>query len=569
MGRPEFGRHFLALEYNATSIAEGCKLGLKFFHWHARQSVKPSSYDQLKEILYQNRSFVPVSQLDYGDHGLENAYAKILDAIKSGRRIALYADYDVDGTMSCVAWLWFLKSIGHTNHVFYIPDRFKEGYGVNLNAIKALVLEEKAELIITMDTGITANIEAAWCKENGVDFICTDHHKIQLDKMPDCIILNPKLHPDPAYGDLCGCGITFVLLRKLGRVLPVDPKIWQDLLAITGIATICDLVPLNPINHKLARMGVEAISRSERSVLKKILEAVKSTESADEKDVGFRIGPRINAVGRMEHAKIVIEAFLSDEPSQLIKYMGACNEKRKSIQSMIVESATKKAKLSGDESILFLGDGDWHQGVVGIAASRIAEDFWRPTWLFQKGAEICKGSARSIAGFDVTDAMASCGELFTKFGGHRAAGGFSFPNHQEENIRRALLSFADQFREVNPHLWQSSVEYDCKLTWPLLSVELLNILSSLRPFGNGFEEPRFLISGKLLSVTHYRDKSTGQPKHTAMVIGEGSGTQKIVFFNRVLEDLPIGQDMECIVVADRNLWNGQVSLQLLGLDLRV
>jgi single-stranded-DNA-specific exonuclease len=544
-------------------------LGVKFNHWQARQTESPANFQQLREILYRNRSFEPIQQLEYGDHGLEKAYLKILDAIKAGRRIALYADYDVDGTMSCVAWLWFLKSVGHTNHLFYIPDRFTEGYGVNLNAIKSLVVDEKAELIITMDTGITANIEAAWCKENNVDFICTDHHKIQPDKMPDCIILNPKFHPDQAYGELCGCGITFVLLRKLGRVLSVDPKIWQDLLAITGIATICDLVPLNPVNHKLARMGVEAISRSERSVLKKILEAVQTTEKTDEKDVGFRIGPRINAVGRMEHARIVIEAFLSDEPSQLIKHMGNCNEKRKAIQSQIVEAATRKAQMARDESILFLGDADWHQGVVGIAASRIAEDFWKPTWLFQKGAEISKGSARSIAGFDVTDAMASCGGLFTKFGGHRAAGGYSFPNSQEGNIRNALLKFASQLRQSKPSLWQSSVEFDCELPWKLVNLELLEILSSLRPFGNGFEEPKFLLSGRLLSATHYRDKATGLPKHTAIVVGEGAHTQKIMFFNRVLESLPVGRHIESIVVADRNFWNGQLSLQLFGIDLQV
>src|SRR5690606_12030796 len=141
----------------------------------------------------------------------------------------------------------------------YIPCRFKEGYGLNLKAIEYLISEEKAELIITMDTGITANAEAAYCRERGVEFICTDHHKIQPEKMPDCVILNPKMHPDEMYQELCGCGITFVLLRRLAENFSVPAGLWGDLLALAGMATICDVVPLNGVNHKLARLGVNAL----------------------------------------------------------------------------------------------------------------------------------------------------------------------------------------------------------------------------------------------------------------------------------------------------------------------
>jgi single-stranded-DNA-specific exonuclease len=184
--------------------------------------------------------------------------------MRQTQKLALYADYDVDGTMSCVSWIWFFEAIGFKNYIHYIPCRFKEGYGVNLSAIKHLVESERAQVVITMDTGITANEEARWCKEQGVTFICTDHHKVQPEKMPDSLILNPKMHPDAIYQELCGCGITFVLLRKIAQHLTdikIPDHIWTDILALTGMATICDVVPLNGVNHKLARMGVDALKK--------------------------------------------------------------------------------------------------------------------------------------------------------------------------------------------------------------------------------------------------------------------------------------------------------------------
>ena len=400
-------------------------MGVKFSNWVAKSPDRPANYTDLLELLKDNRGFEAVAGLQYGDHGLEAAYNAIVTAIESNKKIALYADYDVDGTMSCVSWIWFLEALGYKNYVHYIPCRFKEGYGLNVKAIEHLIDNENAELIITMDTGITANEEAKYCVSRGVEFICTDHHKVQPDKVPDGIILNPKLHPDPVYQELCGCGITFVLLRKLGKKYQIPAETWNDLLALVGMATICDVVPLNGVNHQLANLGVKALYRSARPVLKSLLEQCKVLEKVDETDVGFRIGPRINAVGRLRHANEVVEAFISDNFDELIKNMGECNEERKLIQKGIYEDANEKASNYGDSPILFLG-GDWHPGVVGIAASKICEKYWRPVWLFNTEGEYCKGSARSIVGFDVTEAMMSCGDLFHKFGGHAAAGGFSF-----------------------------------------------------------------------------------------------------------------------------------------------
>jgi single-stranded-DNA-specific exonuclease len=541
-------------------------MGKKFTHWVRRTHSTPQKLEAVAEVLLNNRRFTALSKLEYGDHGLEAAVQCMKSAIENNKRIALYADYDVDGTMSCVSWVWFFRAIGFENFVTYIPCRFKEGYGVNLQAIQHLVQNEKVNLVITMDTGITANEEAEYCRAHGVEFLCTDHHKIQPDKMPGCIILNPKLHPQGEYQELCGCGITFVLLRRLAETFPVSASTWTDLLALAGMATICDVVPLNPVNHRLAQMGVSALLRSERPVLRRLREAASVQEALDEQDVGFRLGPRINAVGRLGHADKVVEAFISENPEPLVAYMGECNEERKKIQKRILREATLLGADAGDSPILFLG-GDWHPGVVGIAASRVAEHFWKPTWLFCRSDGIGKGSARSIPGFDVTEAMQSCASLFKKFGGHRAAGGYAFALENEEAIRNALAGYAASERALRPTLWQSQIEYDCPLPLELATPALGEVLNRWKPYGNSFEEPRFLVEGQIESVQFYNDKISGERKHTALQLkGQSGPARKVVFFNEVIDSLENKKQLQCIVSAKNGTFRGTQSLTLYGQD---
>lgn len=537
----------------------------RFSQWNPLGDAVPTTPFELLEVIRKQRGFVPQTRLEYGDHGLRPIIDVIVKAIRSNKRIALYADYDVDGTMSCVSWIWFFRAIGFQNYIHYIPCRFKEGYGLNLEAVRHLVDVERAQVVITMDTGITANQEAAFCASRGVEFICTDHHKIQPEKMPDSLILNPKLHPDPAYQELCGCGITFVLLRKLADHFIVPPTLWIDLLAIAGMATICDVVPLNGVNHRLARQGVWALSQSRRPILRQLLTSCQSQDSTDEKDIGFRLGPRINAVGRLEHADVVIQAFLDENPKDLIYQMEACNERRRRIQGAIVEEARHLARDHGDDPILFLG-GAWHQGVVGIAASKLVEEFWRPVWLFERQDKICKGSARSVPGFDVTAAMSAASGLFAKYGGHAAAGGFTFSVDHESGLRQALTEFAADIKREHPTLWESKVSYDCLLSPELIDFELLDALEELKPFGHGFEEPKFLVQGEVVSTTILKDKITGQPRHTSIFYrGEDHCTHKVMFFNRVLP-FAKGDLVQMILSVGKNHWQGQTSLALYGQD---
>ncbi len=384
--------------------------------------------------------------------------------------------------------------------------------------------------------------------------------------MPDCLILNPKLNPDPEYQDLCGAGVTFVLLRKLAQHLEFSSNhhVWTDILALTGMATICDVVPLGSVNHKLAKMGIDALMRSKRPVLTKLREAAAVTQG-DEKDVGFRLGPRINAVGRLEHADAVVAAFIEEDPSELIELMSLCNDRRKKIQAEIVDDAMNLAMTCEESPIVFLG-GDWHPGVVGIAASKMVEQFWKPTWLFEKKNGVCKGSARSIPGFDVTTAMSSCAHLFTKFGGHAAAGGFSFPEDRELEIKQALVQFARHLHSEQPSLWDSHVYFDCELPNTLLHLDVMDSIDRHKPFGHGFAEPKFVVSGSVTQLRYLNDRQTNKPKHTSLWISCNNQEHKIMFFNQVIEDIQSDTSLRCLVTLSRNTFRGRTDLQLFAVD---
>jgi single-stranded-DNA-specific exonuclease len=218
---------------------------------------------------------------------------------------------------------------------------------------------------------------------------------------------------------------------------------------------------------------------------------------------------------------------------------------------------------------LFLG-GDWHIGVVGIAASKIAESYWRPTWLFNRGGEICKGSARSISGFDVTEAMTSAGELFEKFGDHRAAGGFAFLPKHEAELRERLTDYAFQIQAENPALWRSRRDFDCAIDASLVDLDFAHAIGDLKPFGHGFDEPTFQITAPVARVEHLRDRQTGDPRHTAVYLQPDSHRPplKVMFFNEVLPTYSPETKLSCLVNIGVNRFRGQVSAALFGVDSR-
>jgi single-stranded-DNA-specific exonuclease len=269
---------------------------------------------------------------------------------------------------------------------------------------------------------------------------------------------------------------------------------------------------------------------------------------------------------------LVVQAFIGEHPDPLIRFMEECNERRRHLQEGIIAQAQAQAVQYKDCPILFLG-GDWHPGVVGIAASKLAEEFWRPVWLFQRQELRCKGSARSIPGFDVTGAMQVAHAHFVAFGGHKAAAGFTFETSQEELIRRALIEHAQQIKETADHLWQSALRFDCLLPLELAHLELAQMLDELKPFGCAFEEPKFCIEADIAHAQYYNDKSSGQPKHTAVSLSgvpyAKGAASKVLFFNAVYPSLLEAKRARFVVTASRSTFKGQTSLSLFGSDFAV
>ena len=338
------------------------------------------------------------------------------------------------------------------------------------------------------------------------------------------------------------------------------------------MATICDLVPLNPVNHRIARLGVKALLKSKRPVLQKLIKkALDSNTDLDEQDIGFKLGPRINAVGRMAHSHKVIEAFVDDKIDSLLDFMEICNDKRKKIQQEIIDEACDLAVPKNDDPILFLG-GNWHQGVVGIAASRLVDEFWKPVWLFEENKKtgICKGSARSIQGFDITEAMVQSKIYFDKFGGHQAAGGFSFAIEKKDLVHKSLLEYASNIKKSHPNLWISSIDYDCELSPSLLNINIFQLFEQLKPFGFGFKEPLFTIEFKIHKCQFYYDKVTNKPKHTCVFVKtDEEKNLKIIFFNNVYTSLQQATKAYFLVTIQKNKWQGNISLNLIGHDYKV
>ena len=516
--------------------------------------------DDVAKVIVHNRSYQQMEKLEYQDPALTEAAGSLVAALRAGKRIGLYADYDVDGTMSLVSWIWFLRAIGYDNYTYHIPCRFQEGYGLNLAAMEKMIHEDGIEVLVTMDTGITAKTEAAYCASCGVDFICTDHHTIQADKLPLGIIVNPRLNPNALYQHLCGCGITFVLLRQIGREFALGGEFWVDLLALAAIATICDVVPLNGVNHRIARMGIAGLAGTRRKVLRELMRsASEGGAKMDETDIGYRLGLRINAVGRLAHADLVVRAFLDDDPTAGVAEMNAINVRRRAIQEQIVAEALDLAEDYVDDPVLFMGSADWHAGVIGISASKVVEKYWKPTWLYQSCADgVCRGSARSVEGFDVTATMMECcPDLFVRYGGHAAAAGFSFLQQNEAAIRDRLARYAANIKKDNPGIWRSKIKFDCDLDHTLLSLSLYELIEKFRPFGHGFDAPLFGIDGKVQAIHHYKQK------HTAVAL---VGGHRIMFFNEIIQDLRQGDHARFVINPKKSYFMERAQLSLMGRD---
>jgi single-stranded-DNA-specific exonuclease len=437
--------------------------------------------------------------------GMTAAMERLSAAIANKEGILIYGDYDVDGTTAVVILKTAIELCGGTAD-FHVPHRIKEGYG-----IKDDVIERAAaagiRVVISVDTGIRAFQAAETARRVGIDLIVTDHHLPEAHEgVPNAwAVLNPNQQGcDYPCKELCGAGVAFKIAQALFakfKDAADQAKLIPSFLKMVAIATIADAVPLVGENRTIARLGLEGLRHPVNGGLKALMEVsdLNGERAVNAGDVGFRLGPRINAAGRMDVARDVIELFTCKDQARckdIAAKLNQLNLERQAEEQRIVaeieEQLAAEPDLTGKFCMVFDGDG-WHRGVVGIVASRVVEKTGRPALVIAKEAEEAHGSGRSITAFHLLNALESCHDLFTRFGGHAHAVGFAMPSRDVPALKQRLNTYAQAMLKPEDLLPELSIDAEI----PLSSVtpELLNSLGRLEPFGHGNREPVFSSCG--------------------------------------------------------------------------
>jgi len=433
---------------------------------------------------------------------------KATDCIKghidASDKIFIYGDYDVDGITSTTVLYKILVKCG-ANVEYYIPDRISEGYGINSNALTTLS-KLGASTVISVDTGITAVEQVAHGNKLGLDMIITDHHECQ-EVIPNALaVINPKQkncrYP---YKMLAGVGVTFKLAQGLGQIFNIEEEFILNLLEIVAVGTISDLVPLVDENRTFVYQAFKRMKKIHNIGLNALVQVSGvDTAKLSAGSIGFQIGPRLNAAGRLGDAKRGVKLFLSEDSEEALAMAEELNKENQHRRDMEADITLKvdeiiKASINVEESkVLVVAGHEWHHGVIGIVASRITEKYYRPTILLTVEDGIASGSARSVDGFSIFDALMSCKDLLNKFGGHEMAAGMSLDAEKVPVLSKRLNEYASQHMTKETLVQKATIEQ--RMTPSDISVDFINSLVRLEPYGMGNPEPRFLINGIIDSL---------------------------------------------------------------------
>ena len=508
--------------------------------------------------------------------GAPEAAERIVRAIRENRKIVIYGDYDVDGVCGTSVLWACLRLAGASQVEYYIPHRVEEGYGVNADALKRLAQEKKAELIVTVDCGISAIKEAELARELGVELVITDHHTIGPELPAAAVIVHPRL-PGSAYpsGDLCGAGVAFKLAwqvcKSFGdgkRASPHLRKFLVGSLGLVALATIADVVPLSDENRIIVRHGLAGMFSAPSVGLRALLE---SSGSLDKKRlsagmVAFGLAPRLNAAGRLEQAMMAVEMLTTDDfekARSIAAVLEGCNTRRQEVERQIVDEARKMLEAEGglgERRAIVLAREGWHAGVIGIVASRLAETFHRPTIVISLGQEFAQGSARSIPGFDVYEAIKLCSDGLLSFGGHSAAAGLKLRGDQ-------LADFARRFEEAcqttltAEHL-EREILIDAEVLLGTLTLKVVEEIEKLEPHGIG--NPRPLLLATDLEVTGQPREVGNQKQHLQLRLKQHGHEFKAIGWNMAEKGRVLSAGSRCAVVfhPSINEWNHRRDVQL-------
>lgn len=499
---------------------------------------------------------------------MQVAVLRIKTAIKNNEKIAVYGDYDVDGMTSTAIVYKTLVAL-KAQVTTYIPERFSEGYGVNREAIEGLA-SEGVKVIITVDCGITAIEAAAFAKSVDVAFIVTDHHECQA-VLPDAFaIINPKrLDSVYPYDMLAGAGIAFKLSQAL--MDQEDRSLFSDCLQLAAIGTIADIAPLTGENRIIAKFGLEAIQGTQMKGLLALIEvAGLSHKTITAGHIGFGIGPRLNAVGRLEHAKEGVALLLTEDEQYangLAHRLNHLNQERQALEKSIFEKALTmmdQSDIHTASGILVVWGESWHVGVVGIVASRLTERFYRPSIVLSLKEGVLKGSARSIDGFSIFEALLSQEDKLLKFGGHEQAAGLTLPLEALPAFLEGLKVYCQN--KLTKDLLVPKLEITTRLTSKDIGHHLMLELEQLAPYGMGNPKPIFRYDQ--LMVDHARMIGK-EANHLKLVLNDENRLLEALQFNTPIRSLPKrGERIDLACQLETNTFNGVESIQMHLKDMR-
>lgn len=501
---------------------------------------------------------------------MDKAVERVLAAIQSEEKILVFGDYDVDGTTSVACMFTFLRGV-HKHLDFYIPHRYREGYGVSKAGID-FAAANGFTLIISLDCGIKSADLIAYAKELGIDFIVCDHH-LPDDILPPAVaILNPKQKDCPyPYKELCGCGVGFKLISALVEKMDLPSEKPYDYLDLLATAIAADIVPLSGENRILAFHGLRKANLEPNQGIKALSELSGFTRELRINNLVFMIAPRVNAAGRMDDARKAVEMFIAPDKQEALRFaemLHLDNTDRKEADIRITEEALAQIVAHPEwetRKSTLVYDANWHKGVVGIVASRLIEQYYRPTIVLTQSGDYAAGSARSVPGFNLYEAIHACREHLLGYGGHFAAAGMTLETSEVDAFREKFEAVVS--RTITPELLIPEIIIDTEIRLKDIQTGFFNILSQMEPFGPDNMQPVFIARGvrntgwsKIVKEQHIR---FSVKQDDTVISGIGFGMAHL--FPLLEKKEPV----DIVFKIGENEWNGNVNLQIQVIDLRL
>ena len=496
--------------------------------------------------------------------GMEAATDRLKHALARSERVVVYGDYDSDGVTATALMVQVLRALG-AEVERYIPDREEEGYGLNAEALRKIRDEHGGQVVITVDCGVRANAEAEVARQLGLDLIVTDHHEPGAELPEAFAIINPKQGGDPyPEKDLAGVGLAYklaqALVRPLGKQAPINGG---EVLDLVALGTVADMAPLTGENRRLVRLGLGVLNKARREGVRALLDVARVRPGqVDAGTIGFALGPRLNAAGRLESALAAYDLLTTTDrqtAATLSMQLESQNRERQDLTRQVHAQAREIALARGGHgALLFAAHADFREGVVGLAAARLMEEFYRPAIVAHCGPDRTKGSARSIPEFHITQALDQVRPLLEKHGGHKAAAGFTVRNERLDQLREELEAIAEAElgdRELHP---TQRIDAD-QVPLAALQRELYEWLRKFEPCG--FKNPTPVLASRGLKVVNHRTVGT-DGRHLKLTVTDGNGLYDAICFGQAPADGVVPPFVDLAYCLEMNEWQGSQRLQL-------